>query len=254
MNVYSSYRRGKVTLSGDPAADLWIVPGAGSRAAHFQSFVECTSVRAAALDLPGHGDNSESLCTSISAMAEALEEALQTLDHPVVLLGHSMGGAVAIETALRGKVNLKALILYSTGARLKVSPVIFEVLQAQEARVRTREQVRPFFSPMTPDSVVDVYLSLPDHSTNRQALTDFHAVNLFDRMADLGNIRLPTLVVGGDLDFMTPAKYQEHLAATIPGAVRVVVEGAGHLAHLEKPAAFQQAVESFIKGRVGATD
>ena len=77
-------------------------------------------------------------------------------------------------------------------------------------------------------------------------LADFHACNRFDVMNRLGEIRVPTLVVNGDDDRLTPLKYGEYLAANIPGAVLKIIHGAGHLAMLEKAAEVNAVVTSFV--------
>ena len=77
-------------------------------------------------------------------------------------------------------------------------------------------------------------------------LTDFHACNGFDVMDRLGEIRVPTLVVNGDDDRLTPLKYGEYLAANIPGAVLKIIHGAGHLAMLEKATEVNSTIAAFI--------
>jgi pimeloyl-ACP methyl ester carboxylesterase len=64
----------------------------------------------------------------------------------------------------------------------------------------------------------------------------------------LGAITVPTLVVVGRDDVLTPPAQAEKLAAGIKGAQRVVLDGAGHLANLEQPAAFNAAVQAFLGG------
>ena len=247
MNEWTRRSWGPIEGWGAAAPDLLLVPGAGHQAAHFRGLVERLGCPAAALDLPGHGANSGALLTSISDMARAVESAVTHLGRPVALLGHSMGGAVVQETAIRGVAHLKGIILYSTGARLRVSPAIFQALE-HRYDVHTRDSVRFFFAKTTPDAVLDAYLAMPHHPTNAPSLADFRATDAFDRMADVGKIAVPTLVLGGDDDALTPAKYQGFLADKIPGSERVVLAGTGHLAHLEAPDAFAAAVERFVGG------
>lgn len=245
MNQWNRRTWGAIETWGSAEPELLLVPGAGGQAALFRAVVESLSVPAAAVDLPGHGAHAGALLTSIEQMAEAVESALRELPRPLVLLGHSMGGAVALEVALRRQVSVRGIILYSTGARLRVSPVIFEGLE-QQGELRTRESARIFFGPGVADAVLDEYLALPDHPTSVQAITDFGAADRFDRMADLGEIAVPTLVIGGDSDVLTPGKYQAFLAERIPGARRVVLAGAGHMGHLERRDELVSAVEGFL--------
>ena len=65
-------------------------------------------------------------------------------------------------------------------------------------------------------------------------------------LASLGSIRVPTLLVCGALDErFLPAT--EYLTSRIPGAERVIIEGAGHMSNLDRPAAFNAAVGSFLR-------
>ena len=251
MNHWTRTVWGPLETWGSAEPEMLLVSGCGGRAAGFRAVVESLSIPAAAVELPGHGDNPGPLLTTIEQMAEAVESAvaeLAALGRPVVLLGHSMGGGIAIEVALRRRVapgSVRALILYSTGARLRVSPVVFAAIEGERGP-RTRDSVRPFFGPSTTDAALDDYLALPQHPTNEQALTDFRATDRFDRLTEVATITVPTLVLGGDSDPPTPLKHQAYLAEKIPGAARVILPGAGHMAHIEQRAAFVAAVEAFL--------
>src|SRR5262249_44438466 len=67
-----------------------------------------------------------------------------------------------------------------------------------------------------------------------------------DRSRELGAIACPTLVVCGAADQVTPAAEMKQMAAAIAGARFVPIADAGHLAHIEAPAAFLDAVTSFL--------
>lgn len=260
MNEWNPRRFGPLGAFGSDAPALVLVHGAGDRALGFRSFAERLSVPVAAVDLPGRGESADlPPCTSIAEMAEAVESALTALARPVVLLGHSMGGAVVIEIALRkrlplasrgapplpgGAAGLRGIILYSTGAKLRVSPVFIDRLENHYGE-RSRDTVRPLFGPAVSDATLDAFLAIPPPSTNVTPLADFRATNRFDRMADVASIDLPTLVIGGDSDAMTPAKYQAYLADQIRGSERVILPGVGHMGHWESPSEVTRAVESF---------
>ena len=82
-------------------------------------------------------------------------------------------------------------------------------------------------------------------------LADFRACSGFDLMSRLNAIRIPTLVVSGDDDRLTPLKYGEYLATNIPGAVLKIIHGAGHLAMLEKPTEVNAVISSFVHSLEG---
>jgi 3-oxoadipate enol-lactonase len=68
-----------------------------------------------------------------------------------------------------------------------------------------------------------------------------------DRLPDLPRIAVPTLVIVGSEDALTPPPFAETLARGIPGAELRVIEGAGHLTALERPAEFAGAVNAFLR-------
>jgi pimeloyl-ACP methyl ester carboxylesterase len=76
--------------------------------------------------------------------------------------------------------------------------------------------------------------------------SDFRACEAFDVRARLGEVNVPTLVIVGDDDRLTPLKYSEFLAINIRGAVLKIIRGAGHIAMLERPAEVNNVIGSFL--------
>jgi pimeloyl-ACP methyl ester carboxylesterase len=203
-------------------------------------------VRLVIPDLPGHGRSGGTPPESVDAYAAWVVEFLKAIGlDRFILAGHSMGGAIALQAALGGLRGLEALVLLGTGARLRISPAIFEGIGE-----RFREFAPELVGWMT--SAASSELLREDIATDvlstRPAtfLADFHACNGFDVMNRLGAIRVPTLVISGDDDRLTPLKYGEYLAANIPGAVLKIIHGAGHLSMLEKPTEVNAVITSFI--------
>jgi 3-oxoadipate enol-lactonase len=72
----------------------------------------------------------------------------------------------------------------------------------------------------------------------------------FDQRKALGDIRVPTLVLSGTKDKNAPAPMMAKMASYIPSATYVELEGVGHLVNLERPRAFNAALDQFLKARV----
>jgi len=197
-------------------------------------------------DLPGHGRSGGSPRESVDAYAAWVVDFIKEIGLDRFLLaGHSMGGAIALQAALGGIKGLEALVLLGTGARLRISPMIFEGIGA-----RFREFAPELVGWMTSAASSDVLRDdiTSDVLSTRPAtfLSDFHACDGFDVMNRLGAIRVPTLVINGDEDRLTPLKYGEYLAVNIPSAVLKIVHGAGHLAMLEKATEVNAVITAFV--------
>ena len=72
-----------------------------------------------------------------------------------------------------------------------------------------------------------------------------HKFDIMDRVQEIG---VPTLAVCGDDDTATPVKFTQYLVDKIPGASKVIIEGATHYVLLEKPDELNKALDDFIKG------
>lgn len=203
-------------------------------------------VRLVIPDLPGHGGSGGFPRESVEACAGWVAEFVKEVGlERFILAGHSMGGAIALQAALGGIRGLDALVLLGTGARLRISPAIFEGMGG-----RFREFAPEFVGWMTAAASSDLLrddVTTDVLSTKAETyIADFRACNGFDVMNRLGEIRVPTLVVNGDEDRLTPLKYAEYLAVNIPGAVLKIIHGAGHLAMLEKPAEVNAVITAFV--------
>ena len=197
-------------------------------------------------DLPGHGRSGGTPPESVDAYTAWVVEFVKDIEiDRFILAGHSMGGAIALQAALGGLKGLEALVLIGTGARLRISPAIFGGI-GERFREFAPELVEWMTSAASSELLREDIAN--DVLSTRPAtfLADFHACNRFDVMNRLDAIRVPTLVISGDDDRLTPLKYGEYLAANIPGAVLKIVHGAGHLAMLEKPNEVNAVITSFV--------
>ncbi len=249
--LHYQLHRGAPQPGGPP---LVLVHGAGGNLMHWPGELRRLPGQPVyALDLPGHGKSGGSGRSEIGAYAEVVRGFADALGlSPFVLAGHSMGGAIAQEFALRYPTRLAGLILVGTGAKLRVAPQIlagilddFPGTTALLAQWTHGEHVDP--------NLLRLYVRRLREVAPQVIHDDFAACDAFDRRADISRIAAPSLILCGDADRMTPVKYSQYLHEQIAGSQSVVVPGAGHMVMLEQPAAVTAAIVGFLNSLPGAS-
>lgn len=196
-----------------------------------------------AVELPGHPSGPG--CSTIENYASSVEEHIRkkAVKDPV-LVGHSMGGAIAITLALRNS-DLAGLVLVGTGARLRVDPKILTGINENYEEVSKligTWSVSPSSDPIIAERIAEDLLKVKPEV----AYGDFIACDRFDRMNDVQKITCKTLILVGADDRMTPVKYSQYLHEKIVNSRLVVIPDAGHSVMLEKHCAFNAEVEAFL--------
>jgi pimeloyl-ACP methyl ester carboxylesterase len=174
------------------------------------------------------------------------------------VLGKSMGGYIAQELAIRHPGRIKSLMLASTSA----GPYVLEthILEAWVGAVMEGISRKAFFQLMLPfiftdktfenpemvqmaiDMIAGRSCPAPDHAIARQFIA---CVEHYAR-GRLSRITAPTLVLAGKDDFFAPFTLSEELAASIPNARLVVLEGGGHALNTDIPDEFNRTVLEFL--------
>ena len=213
--------------------------------------------RVYALDLPGHGTSSKDVGDgSVGVLADAVIGVLDSIGaERAHLVGHSLGGAVAVAAATRDPRRIASLTLIAPSG---FGPQINAAYLRGFAGAQTRRELKPVVGQIFADEslvtrqVVDDLLAYKRLDGVDEALhallgalllpdSDAQRTDAATAIAAFGGA-IPVTVIWGSADRVIPAAQ----AASVPGAVRHLVDGAGHMPHMERPGAVQAAIEEAI--------
>jgi pimeloyl-ACP methyl ester carboxylesterase len=230
-----------------PGLPVVFLHGAGGTHQHWLYQVrDLTRSPSYALDLPGHGRSEGMGRDSIAAYGDWVVAFLDAAGiEKAVLVGHSMGGGIALDLALRVPSRLAGLGLVATGARLRVAPAILDGLQQDpEAAVRLISEWA--FGPETPAEMARLGRRQMQAIPPDIIRGDFVACDTFDVMHQADQVAVPAVIVCGTQDYLTPPKYSVYLRDHLQSATLQLVEGAGHMVMVERPEAVVQALTAFL--------
>lgn len=202
--------------------------------------------RTIAVDLPGHGRSTGSARTSIGAYALGVREFLDALEiSRAVIVGTSMGGATAQTFALKFPEHVLGLGLVGTGAKLRVAPMFLDSF-ISDYEATAHLLVENLFASDAAAELKNASFRQLIATGSAVTAGDYAACDAFDLRERLPEIHSPTFIACGTADRMTPPKYSEYLAKHIPHARLKLIDGAGHMVMLEKPAELNAALREWL--------
>jgi pimeloyl-ACP methyl ester carboxylesterase len=252
---------------------LLLIHGMGGSYENWRAVIQPLARRHTVIapDLPGHGASAPGAGDySLGALAASLRDLLIALGHDrATLVGHSLGGGVAMQLAYHFPEVAERLVLVSSGG---LGPEVSPVLRAAAlpganlfiaATATTAGRVGTVLGRglatvgLRPTSdVAEVargYVSLADRDRRASFLATLRsvinsrgqAVDASDRLYLAAGI--PVLLLWGERDPIIPVRHGEQAHKTIAGSRLEIFEGVGHLPQLETPARFVAALERFIE-------
>jgi pimeloyl-ACP methyl ester carboxylesterase len=195
-------------------------------------------------DLPGHGRSSGAPLPAIADMADWTVALLDAAGAARArLVGHSMGSLVALETAARHPARVTALGLIGTTAAMTVGPDLLKAAEADDHAAI--DMVSIWGLGYQAELGGSLAPGLWMHSGAERVLeqcrpgvlfNDLSACNAYQNaLTAAAKIAVPTTLILGERDMMTPARAGKALAAALPNSRTVVLRGAGHMMMAERP-------------------
>jgi len=231
-------------------APLVCIHGAGASSVVWMDSVRRLAPlrRIVALDLPGHGQ-SDRWHPPAEVTVEHYRDAVGTVCATLgitqaVLIGHSLGGQVALACAEAWPDKVAGLVLVASGLELSVPPTVLHAIRTDFAHAH--ETLGPLlWSPATPVELSERWTGLLSAADAEVTEADFRAAAAFRAPRAVASSSLPSLVIGGEDDLLAPPAVQRELGKFL-GTMPVLLPRAAHLPMLEEPAAFFSALESFL--------
>jgi pimeloyl-ACP methyl ester carboxylesterase len=197
-----------------------------------------------AIDLPGHGASAGPPLPDIVALADWTERLIASAGSDrAVLVGHSMGALIALETAARHPTKAASLSLLGAAAKMPVHP---ELLAAAKANSHIAVDMLSLWglgarAALGGNAAPGLWMlgnveRLLEKAAPGVLHADLAACDAYGAGADsAAKVICPTVLILGERDNMTPAKGGRALAALIAGARAIILPGAGHMLMTERP-------------------
>lgn len=221
-----------------PKRTIIFIHGFGGKAEQWQYQMQKFALdnRVIALDLRGHGlSDKPAAGYDMPRIQLDLETVLSKLkvSTPFVLVGHSYGGAIVTEYALKHPRDVEKLILIATAGEFKLKPLYKFALNLPSSLLR----VAGLFTRR--------WLHAPLHALRLFYLNNLSQWVGWDRFAKLA---VPTMIIRGHRDIVFERPLFEKVAASIPNAEDVDIGASGHMVMLERREAVDRAIARFLKG------
>jgi len=247
-------------FAGDRGEPVLFLHGVGGNAELWRPQLDALAPthRCIAWNMPGYGKTTSPLpemtFPALGAAAGRLLDRCGVASAHVV--GHSMGGMVALEFAASFPERVRSLVLSGSSAAFGKSGGAWqaeflaqrlEPLDEGRGMAGITEQVVDGLLGVEPDkaaraALVASMMAIPE-AVYRAAL---QCLVTFDRRDALAGLRMPVLLIAGQRDRIAPPELMRRMAERIAGAQFVEIPGAGHLANLERPAAFNAPLATFL--------
>jgi pimeloyl-ACP methyl ester carboxylesterase len=217
------------------------------------------SIRALALTQRGHGEASKPAAGyDLQDFSADLAAFLETLRVPAALIvGHSMGSAVALRFAIDYPEHTLGLVLAGAAPSSRAAPrarkfwedtldQLTDPIEPDFARELVESMVVQPVAAAFLEAMVEETLKVPKHVWQGAVESRFRSAS--DYAGQLEQIRAPTVILWGDRDPRYSHRDQEALVEAIPSARLTVYSGAGHLLHWEQPERFASDLANFVAG------
>lgn len=250
MPTVAGFYFAESNLAKAPRIPVVLIHGAGSDHLCWPPEIRrIAGERVLAFDLPGHG-RSGGLCEqSVRSYAAQTLRFLDALGiYRAVFVGHSLGGAIALWSAVHTPERTVAVGLIASGASFKIPDGLLDDLTSGTTLPEALAVLQAhLFSRRTEKTLVEKVMRSFGKARSSQLQSDWKAAADFDLCGQISSVRAPVWAAVGLEDSLTPPGMGRYLAGQLPQMELLQVGGAGHMVMLEQPEKVGQGLNQFLK-------
>jgi pimeloyl-ACP methyl ester carboxylesterase len=247
-------RRVSYLTEGSGLRTALLIHGSGMSARSWVNQLEHrpAAVRLVAIDLPGHGESDPPAGDSIEDYAATVADFLIALDcGPAIVIGHSLGGSIAIALAARHPALVQGLVLIASCVKLplvdSVGERVVAFLPGPLRRLVFFSMARKvLFARDAPADAIEVTMRDLRACRPETMMADVHAARTMDLTAQAAVLAVPTLVLTGGRDRLTTPALAERLSALIRRSRLRIADRAGHMLPQEAPEWVNREIDTFV--------
>lgn len=199
------------------------------------------------IDLNGHGDSEGEGFRGVVDHAFICAELLEKKNlGKWNIMGHSLGGAIAMTLALYKPDFIESLILVATGARLRIPESFLSEIKKGNNYELNKELLRNSIFDSSDENILTPLLEIMQSINPKVVYKDWLAADSFDLSRRLESIKSRCLLICGENDPLTPPKYHEYLSSEIPGSTLSVFPNCGHWPFIEQAELFLEELDNFF--------
>ena len=199
------------------------------------------------IDLNGHGESGGEGFRGVVDHAFVCAELLEKKNlGRWNIMGHSLGGAIAMTLALYKPDLIDSLILVATGSRLRIPETFLSEIKKGNNYELNKEFLRNSMFDGSNDSILAPLLEIMQSTNPKAVYKDWLAADSFDLSRRLKSIKSRCLLICGENDPLTPPKYHELLNSEIPSSKLSVFPNCGHWPFIEKSELFLEELDKFL--------
>jgi len=204
--------------------------------------------RAVAVDLRGHGDSE--IPSRRITMEDFARDVLSVLDAEGVekayMVGYSMGALVLLELYKIAPQRFERLVLEATAP--EYPPAMTEVLENMSMHEIAQQVAEFAVSPVAPSELKREIYEIISRTDKRVYIQSAEAATQRSYRDVLRSIQVPTLLISGELDYISPPEVVDEMSRLVPNSKPLILGGVGHMPHRERPEIFNEAILEFLTG------
>ncbi len=234
---------------------LLFIHGAGGNMEALKALaMQLPEYKCVLIDLPGHNLSGGDVPKDVSGYTSAVESFIKSnsecFGNNITCIGHSMGGCISLELALKKVPEIKRLVILNSGAKINIDKKFMKKVE-EEGKISKLYLFKAggsYFHPRTYSFFLKGFKKMI--TSQKVMVKDFKIADGFDKRDSVNNIKLPVLIATGEKEILAMPEHSEFLHSQIKGSQLFIMEGVAHLMPIIVPEKLAEKMRPFLNSTV----